>query len=82
MSEQWHWAYIKPANVINPEETWPGFYRIWDDENNTIAHIEVPKDGAYYAMVVEIVDRYNRLKEEEAKCEVDWAKEVADAAPR
>ena len=66
MNKEWEWRYVPPAKVYNPEETWPGFYQIWNGES-IIAHIELPIDAFYSSLMRGICDNYNRLKEEEAK---------------
>ena len=34
----WTWKYIPPVKVINPEETFPGFYGIFDKATDELLH--------------------------------------------
>ena len=63
--DQWHWEYIEPKGLKN-------FYRIWDNENNTIAHFELPASNDNHLLVSKICDAYNKLTISEALWQ--WAK--------
>ena len=60
MKEEWFFDYIELKNL-------PSFYRIWDEENNTIAHFELLESPMCGILVKEICDKYNALKDEEAR---------------
>jgi hypothetical protein len=60
MIEEWFWDYIELENS-------PSFYRIWDEENNTIAHFELSPSPLYGVLIGEMCDKYNALKEEEER---------------
>ena len=58
MKEEWFWDYIKI-------DASPSFYRIWDEDNNTIAHFELPNNNFYDDTMEDICKRYNYLKSQE-----------------
>jgi len=56
--EEWWWDYCQPKSM-------PGFYMIKDEEDNTIAHIELERNWMYDRAIEMMCETYNNLKEDE-----------------